>query len=87
MRHEKFDPFDYLEESATYRWLPSTEATRAIARERAKSARDERWRQLKAAGKDVSRSVLKSQLEKYQAFGVDGRGYRDVFYINIHEEI
>ena len=40
----------------------------------AKTARDTAYREAKAAGKNVSRSVLKGQMRQYASFGVpDGR--------------
>jgi len=64
-----FDPFDYEQD--------------ADPREAAKAARDAKYRQLKCDSQvyNVRRFTLKHQLEKYQSFGVLGRGYRDVFFV------
>lgn len=68
-----YDPFDYLNQT-----LSLKEAS-AVA----KANRDCKYRQLMKDPKvkHVHRFTLKNQLEKYQSFGVEGRGYRDVYFV------
>ncbi len=49
----------------------------------AKQARDARWKELRSLGYIVKRSVLKSQMKKYDGFGQPNGGVCDVYMIDI----
>ena len=53
----------------------------------AKQARDARYRELKKAGYQVRRWVLKDQLKKYDGFGQPNGGVCDVYMLNIRIEV
>ncbi len=95
MTQRSFDPFDFLDRANNVcdeRGLTGGERykeLRALSHRYARAERDHYYRVLKKdpRNKNVYRSVLKNQLEKYQALGVEGRGYRDVYYIHYtHDE-
>lgn len=52
--------------------------------EAAKAARDARYRELKAQGKNCKRWVLKNQLKQYESFGVPDGRMCDVYMLNIY---
>lgn len=49
----------------------------------AKSARDNRWKELRAEGKTAKRSVLKNQLKKYDGLGQPNGGSCDVYMVTV----
>ncbi len=69
-----FDPFNYLGQANN---------DRKLAAQLAKAERDCKYYLLRKSGTNASRFVLKNQLEQYRSFGVDGRGYRDVYYVQV----
>lgn len=71
-----FDPFDYVVELT----IPLT-AQRDDQHRLAKADRDAKYHELRGMGRNVTRFTLRNQLEKYQSFGVAGRGYRHVYYV------
>lgn len=93
MTQTSFDPFDYLEQAKISLFTPAsrdflfaklqTMSELELAHWYAKQARDAFYRDLKRSQPDLqpTRFVLKGQLEKYLSFGVEGRGYRDVYYV------
>jgi hypothetical protein len=88
MIQRSFDPFNFLNRAANdcdgglIGQNRGAEVER-LARGYARAERDYFYRELKKdpTNKNVRRYVLKNQLEKYQALGVEGRGYRDVYYV------
>lgn len=64
-----FDPLDY-----------DTANNGALV---AKQERDKKYRDLKNQGRNVKRFVLRNQLKKYAALGVEDGRVRDVYYIQI----
>ncbi len=95
MRQISFDPFDNLEQAKSSLETAASKSTlfpklasmteHQLATWYARKARDEEYKRLKKLHPDMQprRWVLKNQLEKYQSFGVDGRGWRDVYYISV----
>ena len=49
----------------------------------AKSARDARWKELRAEGKTAKRSVLKNQLKKYDGLGQPNGSSCDVYMVTV----
>lgn len=94
-RQLSFDPFDYLEQAKTSLADAASRSTlfprlaemteHQLATWYARKARDAEYQRLKKLHPDLepTRWVLKNQLEQYQSFGVDGRGWRDVYYITV----
>ncbi len=55
-----------------------------LAKFYAKAARDEHYRAVRKNGRMARRWVLKDQLEKYQSLNVEGRGSRDIYYVDVY---
>ena|SRR5271165_3245580 len=95
MRQMSFDPFDHLERARASLADASSKSTlypklaemteHQLATWYARKERDAEYQRLKKLHPDLEprRWMLKNQLEKYQSFGVDGRGWRDVYYITV----
>lgn len=49
----------------------------------AKAARDAKWRELRKAGVNAKRSVMKGQVRQYWGWGIPCGDYCDVYYINV----
>ncbi len=94
MTRYSYDPFDFLPQAEVdfkANRIPSAftgvDSAYDLAHGYAKDARDEHYRRARQQGCTAKRSVLKGQLEKYQSWGVPGRGFRDVYCLVItHEE-
>jgi len=52
-----------------------------------KSERDAKYRELRKLGYQVSRFVLRGQLTKWASFGVYDGSIRDVYYLNVPDQI
>lgn len=91
MTQYSYDPFDFLSQAeADFKvgnrvsGLKGDFTALNLAHYYAIGARDEHYHRARKQGDDAHRHTLKNQLEKYQSMGVDGRGYRDVYFLDVY---